>query len=66
MSDTNLKQALSNLDKLDMHVKQIRSDLEGVFLTPYDTHYIMQGADIVHVGNQTTVVSFALREGNKL
>tara|TARA_R110000851_G_C12762506_1_gene533232 strand:+ start:134 stop:322 length:189 start_codon:yes stop_codon:yes gene_type:complete len=56
-----LKKALANLDKLNMHVKRVRSNLEGVFITPLDTHYIMQNEKIVHVGTEDTVVEFALR-----
>ena len=60
MSD--MKKALDNLTRLSMNVKHVRSDLVGVFITPLDTHYVMQNENIVHVGNEKTVVEFALRQ----
>ena len=58
----DMKKALANLTKLNMNVKRVRSDLAGVYITPLDTHYIMQNENIVHVGNEKTVVEFALRQ----
>jgi hypothetical protein len=59
---TDIKKALATLTRLNMNVKHVRSDLTGIYLTPLDTHYIMQNNNIVHVGNQKTVVEFALRQ----
>jgi hypothetical protein len=53
--------ALEKLSESDMHVKLIGSDLKGVFRTPLDTHYVMQGETVVHTGNSKTVIDFALR-----
>jgi hypothetical protein len=58
----DLKRVLQNLDEHDMHVHHLlRGDQIGKFLLPGDTHYIMQGAKVVHVGNLKTVNHFALR-----
>jgi len=60
MSD--IKTALANLEKANMHVKQMTSrDLPDCFITPIDTHYIMKDEKIVHIGNKETVISFALK-----
>ena len=58
----NIKEVLENLEKADMHVHEIEGDRPlPVHVTAIDTHYIMKGAEIVHVGNLTTIESFALR-----
>lgn len=60
----DMKFAIERLIELNMHVKLIseaESDIDFKYpLTPYDTHYIMRGPEIVHVGNVKTVYSFAL------
>jgi hypothetical protein len=58
----DLKKVLDTLDRHDMHVHDLhRGDPIGKFILPNDTHYIMQGAEVVHVGNLKTVNHFALR-----
>lgn len=58
----DIKNALAKLEKANMHIKQIETrDLAHEYLTPIDTHYIMQGDKIVHIGNKNTVIAFALR-----
>lgn len=66
----NIKEVLKKLEESDMHVHEIDHSrgfkgYEGMNI-PFarlanSTHFIMKGADIVHVGNLTTVESFALR-----
>ena len=58
----DIKTALANLEKANMHVKLIDyGDLSDTFLTPIDTHYIMKEDKIVHIGNKETIISFALK-----
>ncbi len=60
MSTVEMIRVLKVFDCLDMHVKLIRSDFPGIFLTAIDTHYIMQNENIVHVGNEKTIIQFGL------
>ena len=65
-----LKKVLEKLEENDMHVHETDhsdgiNEYKGMG-TPIahlvnSTHFIMKGADIVHVGNLTTIESFALR-----
>ena len=66
----NLKEVLKKLEENDMHVHETdHSDgfngYKGmgvpICFAVNSTHFIMKGADVVHVGNLTTVESFALR-----
>ena len=58
----NLRQVLENLEQADMHVHEwVRDAPIPHHKTVLDTHYIMQGDAIVHVGNLTTIESFAMR-----
>ena len=58
----HIKEVLKNLSDNDMHVHElVMGESIPAVVTVIDTHYIMQGADIVHVGNLTTIESFALR-----
>jgi len=60
---TQDQKVINNLEKMDMHVKSLGNDNIGKHLVPTDTHYVMQGAAIVHVGNLKTVAHFALQQG---
>ena len=55
-----IKKVLRALETADMHVHELEVDSK-IPHHIYDTHYIMKGNDIVHVGNLTTIESFALR-----
>ena len=58
----NLGEVLRKLEQADMHVhEKARAHPLPVHTLPTDTHFIMNGADIVHVGNVTTIERFALR-----
>jgi hypothetical protein len=57
----NIKEVLEKLSDNDMHVHDIEDDATLPIHTGiYDTHYIMKGDKIVHVGNLRTIESFAL------
>ncbi len=62
----NLKEVLQKLDDADLHVHHINhSDGYHGFKQPIahlvnSTHFIMHGSDVIHVGNLTTIESFAL------
>ena len=61
MSD--IKEVLRKLEAHDMHVHIIDNETPlPVSITPIDTHFIMKGADIVHVGNITTIERFAIQQ----
>jgi hypothetical protein len=66
----NIKEVLKKLEENDMHVHETdHSDgINGykgmgvpIAHAINSTHFIMKGAEIVYVGNLTTVESFALR-----
>lgn len=58
----NIKQVLANLSRADMHVHVIdRETPLSVRATLFDTHFVMHGARIVHVGNLKSIESFSLR-----
>ena len=57
--DVTIKQVLAIFDKYRCHVKQVKGDLPGIFTTILDTHYVMQGSDIIHVGTIDSIIKFA-------
>jgi len=61
----DIKKVLENLDKANMHVHvNPHRDLSGHSgMLPMDTHYVMQGDKIVHIGNKETIANFAMRLG---
>ena len=60
-----LKEILEALEIENMRVHEIMD--RTILLVPvtlFDTHYVMRGADIVHVGNLITIQRFAFKLGN--
>ncbi len=57
-----MKKVLDKLTEHDMHVHDINPEERlSVHTYLYDTHYVMKGARIVHVGTIGTIEAFALR-----
>lgn len=62
-----MKKVLKKLSEADMHVHEIDHGPGGykgfpqpiAHLVP-STHFVMKGAEIVHVGNKLSVVNFVL------
>ncbi len=55
----NLKAILEAFEKHDIYVHELDDVITSS--SPYDTHYLMQGAEIIHKGNLKTIEAFALR-----
>ena len=65
----NIREVLEKLEAKDMHVHTIDHAAKGAYdhlnvpasVALWSTHYVMRGAEVVHVGTLDTVESFALR-----
>lgn len=58
----NIKEVLQKLEQNNMHVHEIDREIAlPVYATVIDTHFIMHGAEIVHVGNLVTIESYVLQ-----